>query len=144
MKLNWMKFNSKSEINFWAILFIIIGTGLFIFGLGHFLFIDNFVKNSVTVEGRIVVSADSETSIIAFITVSGKSVEINSIYANWLADIQGKEKVTVLYNPNMPEKAKVKSFLSLWLLPSIIMLLGLVCIIFGVIDFIRKMKVIKR
>ncbi len=48
---------------------------------------------------------------------------------SWLYKVG--EEVTVVYHPNKPHEAKIKSFWMLWFLPLITMLFGLMCLLAG-------------
>lgn len=61
--------------------------------------------------------------VVRFITGDGRTVEFESQAGSNLAPKVGQQ-VTVLYDPLKPEEAKLKSFMMLWALPSILTALG--------------------
>src|SRR3712207_620853 len=70
--------------------------------------------------------------VVRFVTGDGRTVEFESQAGSNLAPKVGQQ-VTVLYDPLRPEEAKIRSFMMLWALPSILTVLGVFLLFPGVL-----------
>lgn len=126
-----------------TIVFSLIGGGLLV---GTFLLLHSsltLVSEGQSVRGTIVsverrVSHDSDGTsvtyypVFTFTDANGISHTVASGTGSNPAGYETGEDVTVLYLTDAPSKARIKSFLELWLAPLIVGLLGL---LFGGIGF---------
>ena len=74
--------------------------------------------------------------IVEFKTVSGENVRFTDEIGSFPADYQVKENVQVLYDPNKPDNAHIKTWKRLWLGSTIFMLIG--CLPLAVFLIIRS------
>jgi uncharacterized protein YneF (UPF0154 family) len=129
-------------LNIIKYVFTIIGAGMLI---GTFFIYKNtieFVEKSIETEGTVVEllksrsSSSSDNSImykplVQFTDIKGTQIEFSSSSSSNPPSYSVNEKVEVIYNPESPNKAKIKSFFSLWGGATILGVLGLVFFIIG-------------
>ncbi len=120
-----------------AMIFILIGIIILFFGTLNLIAIKGFVKNSQTAYGSLEERQDSK--IINFKTNDGLDVEYSSAYVDFFS--RKKENISMLYNPKEPENAKVNSFFSLWGITFFSFAAGIIFIILGVIEMIKKERI---
>ncbi|HVN16041.1 MAG TPA: DUF3592 domain-containing protein [Anaerolineales bacterium] len=86
----------------------------------------NFYSNGQKVQGTVVrleESSDSDGTTYSPVfsyTVDGKQYEYESVNSSNPPSNQVGDVVTLLYDPNHPERARQNSFWELWLLPAIL------------------------
>ncbi len=117
--------------------FFAIGVGALI---GSFLFFKNtkqFIDKGVTASGTVInllrqVSEDSDGNTsymyypeVKFQTADGKSITFQANTGSNPPSYSVGEKIDVLYLPESPNKAKIKSFVSLWLGALVFLIVGL-------------------
>ena len=69
--------------------------------------------------------------VVRFKTVQGNTVEFESSFRSNPPAYHTGQAVTVLYDPAEPRSAAIRGFLSLWLMPMILGLIGSVFLIVG-------------
>jgi hypothetical protein len=75
---------------------------------------------------------------IRFQTTDGHEIDFVSDSGNNPASYSVGESVSLLYDPQHPEKASINSFTSLWLLPILLGILGVGCTVPGIIFLVGK------
>lgn len=110
-----------------------------------FTFTDSSAKAAGTVvELRLSRSGSSSSGhapVVRFTTNEGRTVEFVSSVSSKPPAYKIGEEVEVLYDPKDPWHAEIDSFVSLWLLPSILFLPGGVFFMIGsVMIYLRKKK----
>jgi hypothetical protein len=134
----------------WIVLCLVVTLliGLGFIGLSFYFFARSRVRQrrlSATAIGTVVRLVESERTriatngirkstievapTVAFVTVTGKKMRFTSSYSSsylWIAYRKG-QKVTVVYDPEQPQDALIRSslFLDLWLAPIGLLGLGL-------------------
>ncbi|TXS96022.1 DUF3592 domain-containing protein [Parahaliea maris] len=115
-------------------------TGLLMLAGATALFLNtrDFIATAAVTEGKVTElvrsrSSDSDTyrPVVVFTTAAGRSVEFTSSSGSNPPSFHRGETVTVLYQPDTPEQARIGSFFSLWGLPMIVGGMGLVFSLVG-------------
>lgn len=111
----------------------------------------DFLQNSVSTQGvvlELVRSASSDSTtyapVVLFEAENGAVVEFTSSVSSNPPSYATGDRVEVLYQTSEPERARIKSFFSLWGAPLILGILGSVFFLVGfsiiVFGFLRKKK----
>lgn len=122
--------------------FTVVGAGMLI---GAFFLYQNtsqFIEKSIETQGIVVdfVGSDSSNSsdismmyksLVEFTDTNGTQIEFLSSTSSNTPSYNINEKVDVIYIPEYPNEAKIKSFFSLWGGATILGTLGLVFFIIG-------------
>jgi len=110
------------------ILWVLIGIGLAALVFGAFLALNTrtFLSRSLEAQGDVV-ALEERTRIrsphalihpvVAFKTLSGRSVRFTSPSGSFPPESAVGDRVAVLYQAEQPEAARIRSFSSLWLFP---------------------------
>jgi hypothetical protein len=128
-----MPITPGQQIEIGAIL-CIVGFGIFASGGFWGISQKNFIASAAKAEGVVVrlewepgSSSDDSSAhhtVVAFKSADGRDIEFRSgVGSSPLAHSKG-DRVGVLYDPNSPSKAKINTFVSLWLGPIILALIG--------------------
>jgi len=123
------KDNSKLVI---GAIFIILGMVLIIIGLFFLITNLNFANNSTLVTGTI------SDNYIKFNTNNFKEVKVTSGYINIVTKFAKSSNVDLIYNPSNPQDAKINSFNSLWTIPGLILIMGLITIFAGIYTVVKN------
>lgn len=111
------------------------GVGFLLAALALFFFIRTriFINNSQQTQGAItqmVYSRDSESSgytpVFRFRTLEGQEVEISGNLRSNPPQFQVGQTIDVLYDPDNPQKARIKKWMNLYFVPALLGFLGLV------------------
>jgi len=114
-------------------LFLVIGIGLLAGAIAMMLSTESFLHHAVTVTGTVIgndVVIDSQDRSetyrprFEFQTPDGRNVVVRSNTGSNPPSFSEGDTVTVLYEPQSPEKAKIRSFAQLWLGTMILGILG--------------------
>lgn len=122
---SWTHFPSHIDFH-WQSVLGLIGSSLFFF-LGIYMFISNFrfVKKASKTEGEVVAEKAERGyrggidyhPVIRFTTEDGKRMTFISNFGMSAGMPKPGTKVSVLYDPEKPHKAKWDDFISLWFFP---------------------------
>ena len=114
-------------------IFMLVGLGLMLVGGYAAMRTQEFLGDAASAEGTVVDlersrSSDSTTyrPVVRFTTADGRPVEMVSSVGSNPPSYSVGERVGVLYNPELPEDAKLAGFFSLWFLPLLFTGLGAV------------------
>ena len=129
-------------LNIIKYVFTIIGAGMLIGTFSIYKNTNEFIKKSIETEGTVIELLESRSSsssdntimykpLVQFTDNKGTHIEFSSSTSSNPPSYSVNEKVEVIYNPESPNKAKIKSFFSLWGGATILGVLGLVFFIIG-------------
>jgi hypothetical protein len=136
---------------------LIVGPLIALFGLGIAYLGWNvrartldFIADSSRAAGSVVEmqtrqDSDGDTlfyPVVEFTTAEGETIEFRSSTGSNPPRFEVGEEVEVLYDPLLPENARVSSFVDLWLFPTILLAFGGVFLLFGVIGFFNALLVL--
>jgi uncharacterized membrane protein YqjE len=136
---------------FFAI-FTIVGLGLLIGGIFAIQHTRRFLATAVSAPGEVkeIVWQESQSSNnsrggsfyprISFRTADGQEISFITSTGSTPPAYRVNEPVTILYDPQQPYHAYIRSFTDLWLLPTILCPMGLIFCSFGVVAAIWKVK----
>ena len=112
----------EKGIKFFYITFIVIGIVLIF--LAVYLFIDTkkAIKNSIETTGTLEKLENTNNYVITFNSEEGNKINIYSLYNNILAMLSKETNFSVFYNKENPKDVRINSFVSLWGLPALTML----------------------
>jgi len=125
----------------------LIGLGLAFWGWNERQNTQEFIAAAETAPGQVVdviVKTDSDGDPMyypefTFTTAAGENVQVRSnVGSNPPAHRVG-DKIEILYDPNQPLNAKVNSFSGVWLLPTILLGIGGLFILFGVLGLVNAL-----
>lgn len=111
------------------------GVGFLLAALALFFFIRTriFINNSQLTQGTItqmVYSRDSESSgytpVFRFRTLEGQDVEVSGNLRSNPPQFQVGQTIDVLYDPENPQKARIKKWMNLYFVSALLGFLGLV------------------
>jgi hypothetical protein len=128
-------------------LFFVLGMGAVVGACFTFLHTRQFLQNAVGVSGVVVENVVGHGSNgnpayfprIRFQTADGHEIDFVSRTGNNPAAYSVGESVSVLYDPQQPNKASVNSFVSLWLATIILVPLGVGNMVFsGIVFFVSR------
>jgi hypothetical protein len=124
----------KTPVLFIASLFAVIGTILLIVAIGALITTRSFMKTAIQAEGSVVALSDRSSSgklggvyypVFTFKDKYEHEFTIISSSGSNPAAFSVGEKVTVLYDPLIPVRARIKSFGQSWLFPTVFGGIGL-------------------
>ncbi|MBB4802441.1 hypothetical protein HNP37_002514 [Flavobacterium nitrogenifigens] len=135
----------KNSISIMKYIFCLIGLGIIIQAFIIYQEKKPFIEKAVLVKGLVLPSSDYRTKV-SFVTKEGKSFKLFFDTSNNLIGYNDGESVEVLYDPENPYKAKINSFMTLYLGVSILGIIGSIFFLTG-FSFFRsdynKQKMIK-
>jgi hypothetical protein len=107
----------------------------------------DFIADSSRAAGSVVemqTRQDSEGDtlfypVVEFTTAEGETVRFQSSTGSAPPAFEVGEEVEVLYDPALPENARISSFIDLWLFPTILLAFGGIFVLFGVIGFFNSL-----
>ena len=117
-----------------GILFPLLGIGLTIGGVIVAVWQGRRFANMTAVEGVVIDlqrevynpgSAGIYCPVVRFTTASGEQVEFQSEHGGRPALHKAGQTVTVLYDPGNPQDAEIRSPLTRWLVPGLMVAIGL-------------------
>ncbi|NQX81227.1 MAG: DUF3592 domain-containing protein [Flavobacteriaceae bacterium] len=122
--------------------FAIIGVGMLIGAFFLYKNTSQFIEKSIETQGIVVELLESYSSgssdndimskpLVEFTDTNGTQIEFLSSTSSNPPSYSVNEKVEVIYIPESPNKARIKSFFSLWGGATILGILGLVFFIIG-------------
>jgi hypothetical protein len=117
-----------------ATLFFLVGIGCLIAGVVVFFHTRAFIKSAKTTSGRVVrLDPDTDThhnityhAVFTFTDDSGSPHTVRTSYSQRPQPYQIGDPLVVLYEPASPESARIRSFGSLWLVPTILGSVGVI------------------
>ena len=118
-----------SAMNFLYMIFFIIGVVLLVLGLYIVSDTKSNIKDSIAANGTFE-KLESGKYVIVFNTLDGKEVQSYSLYNNL---IKGSENVSLFYKKEKPEDIKINSFISLWAVPTLTIIVGVFLILMTII-----------
>jgi hypothetical protein len=129
-------------------LFIIVGVGCLIAGAILGFRTNAFITSSKTTSGNVVrMDPDNDThgastyhTVFAFTDDSGVPHTVRTSYSQRPQPYQIGDQVTVLYQSASPESARIRSFSSLWLAPTILGAIGVIFPVVAVFAFSAARK----
>jgi hypothetical protein len=116
-----------------AVVFSFVGLGLIIVGAFQFFEVRAFVRTAAVADGRVVKlelsrfpgrSRHGYVTVFTFLDASGQAHTARTLARNPASHNVGA-KVEVLYQPEAPESARIRAFRMLWLIPTVLISLGL-------------------
>lgn len=130
-------------------IFAVVGLGLLIGGLFSFQHTRHFLQSAVPAPGVVIENVWRETNTnsgtsgsfyprIHFRTADGQEISFITNTGASPPSHRVNEPVTILYDPQEPHNASIKSFTDLWLLPTILGGLGIVFCSFGAVAIVWK------
>jgi Protein of unknown function (DUF3592) len=131
-------------------LFAVVGLGLLIGSLVSIQHTRRFLATAISVPGEVTEnvwredrSSNNNTHWafyprIRFRTTGGQEISFITNSGSSPPAYRVNEPVTILYDPQQPYRAYIKSFSELWLLPTILCGLGMVFCSFGVVAVVWK------
>jgi hypothetical protein len=131
-------------------IFFVVGMGLLIGGIFAFQHTRRFLQTAVEVPGVVTENvwredrtSDNRASWafyprIRFRTADGQEISYISNTGSSPPSYRVNEPITILYDPQQPQHASIKSFVELWLLPVLLGGMGLVFSSFGIIAVVWK------
>jgi len=111
------------KINFFDVMFCIIGIILILFSLYLFNDTKKAIKNSIETNGTLEKLEGQNKYIIVFNTQDGKEIESYSLYNNFLSK---SDKVSVFYNKENSDDVRINSFMFLWGVPTLTSIIGII------------------
>ena len=111
------------------------GVGFLLAALALFFLIRTriFIRNSQLTQGTVtqmVYSSDSEsggyTPVFRFRTLEGQEIEVSGSLRSNPPQFQVGQTIDVLYNPDNPQKARIKKWMNLYFVSALLGFLGLV------------------
>jgi hypothetical protein len=131
-------------------LIILFGLGIAYFGWSARARTLDFIADSSRAAGSVVemqTRQDSEGDtlfypVVEFTTADGEIVRFRSSTGSNPPRFEVGEEVEVLYDPLLPENARVSSFVDLWLFPTILLAFGGIFLLFGLIGFFNSLLVL--
>ena len=144
---------------FWGRLFVatqcLVGPMLLAISLIWALYTESFLHRSVATTGTIVRNVlvqerradDSVTStyapVFSFSANDGRTYTVTSSSSSSPPEFAVGQQVRVLYVPDNPATAKIDSVLQLWMMPMVLVFLGIICSLvgYGLLLFLRRRKV---
>jgi hypothetical protein len=126
--------NPLRQTYFIATLFVLVGVGCLIAGVVVFFHTRAFITSAKTTSGRVVrLDPDTDNhhniiyhTVFTFTDDSGSPHTIRTSYAQRPQPYRIGDPVTILYQPASPESARIRSFGSLWLAPTILGSVGVI------------------
>jgi hypothetical protein len=122
-----------SEINFFDVVFFIIGIILLLFSLYVFADTKNAIKNSVEANGTLE-KLENNKYVIVFQTEDGREIQSYSLYNNFIKS----ETVSIFYDKENPEEVKINSFIFLWGIPTLTSIIALILILMIIPKFVIR------
>jgi len=123
----------SKEINFFDVIFCIIGLILLLFSLYLFLDTKKAIKDSIETIG-VVEKLENNSPKIVFNTEDGQIIESYSLYINF---IKSKE-VKIFYDKQNPYEIKINLFIFLWIVPILTSIIGIILILMIIPKIIMK------
>jgi len=126
-------------------LFFVVGLGLFIGGIYSFQNTRRFLQTAIEVPGVVTEnvwreerSSDNRASWafyprIRFRTSDGQNISFISNTGSSPPSYRVNEPITILYDPQQPYHASIKSFSELWMLPVLLCGMGSLFSSFGIV-----------
>lgn len=127
---------------------LIFGTLMLIIAFYFYKSITQFIENSIETQGTVVELIESRSSrnsilykpLVKFTDDKGTKIKFLSATSSNPPSYSVNEKVQVIYNPESPNKAKIKSFFSIWGVVIILGIFVLLCFTIGGIFFIKDLN----
>ncbi|NOZ23424.1 MAG: DUF3592 domain-containing protein [Planctomycetes bacterium] len=121
-------------------IFVTIGAGLLAWGVLYYANVKAFIARAKSAEGTVTgfdrwegsstdLSDDIKYAVVTFTTSDGKEVRFKGPSQEWSSSYKTGDKVKVLYDPEKPDDAKIKSFMGLWFASSMLCGVGF-CMVF--------------
>lgn len=132
-----------------GVIFLLIGLGVLV---GDFFMVSgnlSFLNNSLKADGNVVRIVQSRSSDngnfmyspeISFTDALGQTITFDSNISSSVSTYQVGEKVSVLYNKNNPQDAKINTFFQLWFGPILMTFLGAIFFIVGLLTLVFQAK----
>jgi len=107
---------------------LLIGIVLVVLGTVNLVSAIHLEFSASKAKGRVIrdiTVSGSHYPLVRFITPDEKTVEFRGSVGSRPADYAVGDQVTVLYWPDHPESATIRSFLEMWCLPVVLIPIGL-------------------
>lgn len=109
--------------------------------LGVFFFVktNRFLKTAVRTKGKVVDNKRSDSNgdvyrpVFSFVDDSGKKYIVQSSFGSYPPKYEIGESISVFYDPQNPQHAKIDSFEILWLIPVLLFIGPVPPLIFGIL-----------
>ncbi|SFW60341.1 DUF3592 domain-containing protein [Cellulophaga fucicola] len=135
----------------------VIGAGMLVGTFFLYKSTSDFIEKSVETQGTVIELLESRSKsssdnsimykpLVAFTDAKGTEVEFASSTSSNPPSYSVNEKVDVIYNPESPNKAKIKGFFSLWGGAMILGILGLIVFLIGfgiIVSSVKKKNMLK-
>lgn len=125
------------EVNFFDIMFFIIGIFLIIFSIYLYFNTKSTIDSYVQTTGTLERLEENGRFILTFKTEDFRPVQVYSLYNNVLAKTRSNRTYTVYYDKENVDKVKIKSFISLWGVSTFTILVGLILLIISIIKLVK-------
>jgi len=125
--------NTVRKLTLLTVLFIIIGFGLLIAGTVITQQTRSFIASAIAARGQVVGLEPNDSdfnkrttyfTVFAFKDSTGQPHQIRTTSSQYPPPFQVGNEITVLYPVGLPESAQIKSFSTLWLMPTVFFVLG--------------------
>ncbi len=131
-----------------GVVFLLIGVGVLV---GDFFVVKStmsFLSNSEKVEGSVIDIVKSRSSDgdymyrpeISFVDTTGQTITFTLSISSSMPTYQVGEKVSVLYDKNNSQSAKINTFFQLWFGPIIMTVLGVIFFLVGLLVLIKQKR----
>jgi hypothetical protein len=128
------KSNSRRIMRFFRIVFLISSSSCVVVSFGFVVYTADFVHSAIKTSGQVIrlderLNTENNSieyaPVFQFLAGDAKTYTITSGTASNPAGFEVGETVHVLYRSNDPAKARLDSFWQLWLVPVILLFIGL-------------------
>jgi hypothetical protein len=131
-----------------SVLFIVVGVVCLIACGITFSHTRAFLATAKTTSGRVIgLDPDTDShhnityhTVFTFTDDSNNAHTIRTSYAQRPQPYSVGDRIVILYPPDSPESARIRSFSSLWLAPVILVTVGLLFPVMGLLAFISARK----
>jgi hypothetical protein len=125
--------NTLRQVTVLTVVFILIGLGLLVAGTVMAWQTRSFIASAITARGEVVGLEPNRSgtrggttyfTVFTFKDATGQSHTSRTSSSQNPPPFQVGSEITVLYPVGLPESARIKSFSTLWLLPTFLCVIG--------------------
>jgi hypothetical protein len=125
--------NTLRQVTVLTVTFVIVGIGLLVAGTVITLQTRSFIASAIATDGKVVGLEPSNSgtrnkttyfTVFAFKDAAGQTHTIRTTSSQNPPPFQVGSEITVLYPVGLPESARIKSFSTLWLIPTFFFVIG--------------------